>query len=218
MRFNIKYLVAVVIAAIFCVNSNAQSLKSVLDAVKNGVSQTSSAHSGSSSVAKSLSSSKAKVSPSKLVATWTYKEPVIDFESGSLLGKISGNVAGNKLEEEIANYLSEAGIKAGDFQITFKNDSTFVSTLKGKTATGMYAISGSTIMFRHTKTSTQKISAAIKVGSTLQITFKADKLLAFIQEISSAAASEDSTLKTIATISKSYKGMNIDMSFTKAKK
>lgn len=218
MKSIVKSFAVILFTALFSVSASAQTVKSVLDAVKNGLSQTGqSANSNKSKLANNLSSSK-KVSVKSIIATWIYKKPVIDFESGSLLGKVSGSVAGNKLEDEIANYLSEAGIKAGDFKITFKSDSTFTSTLKGKTATGTFTISGSTITFRHTKTSAQKISAAIKVGSTLQITFKADKLLTFIQQISSARASEDSTLKAIATLSKSYKGMNIGMSFTKDKK
>lgn len=218
MKSIVKSFAVILFTALFSVSASAQTVKSVLDAVKNGLSQTGpSANSNKSKLASNLSNSK-KVSIKSIISTWTYKEPVIDFESGSLLGKVSGSVAGNKLEDEIANYLSQAGIKAGDFKITFKSDSTFISTLKGKSATGTYTISGTTITFQHTKTSAQKISAAIKVGSTLQITFKADKLLTFIQQISSAAASEDSTLKAIATLSRSYKGMNIGMSFTKSKK
>lgn len=218
MKSIVKYLVLGIFAVIITSSASAQTVKSVLDAVKSGLSQSgTSSNSTSSSLTKNLSSSK-KVSAKSLVATWTYKEPVIDFESGSLVGKISGTVAGNKLEDEIADKLAEFGIKSGDFKITFNSDSTFTSTIKGKTATGVYTISGSTISFSRSTASAQKVNATIKVGSTLQITFKADKLLTFIQQISSAAGNADSTLKTIATLTKSYKGMNIGMSFSKSKK
>lgn len=218
MKSIVKYLAVGLCATVIVSSASAQTMKSVLSSVKSGLSKVSqSNNSCSSSLARSVSSSK-KVSIKSLVATWSYKEPAIDFESGSLVGKISGTVAGNKLEDEIASKLSEAGFKAGDFKITFNSDSTFTSTLKGKTATGRYTLSGSTITFSRSATSAQKVSAAIKVSSsTMQITFKADKLLSFIQEVSNAAGSTNSTLKAISTLSKSYKGMNVGLSFTKSK-
>lgn len=219
MKTVVKIAVVCFVAILaYTPTARAQSVGSILSSIKNGVSSSSKSDAGSvKSTLTGIIGTK-KVSASSLIGTWSYKEPAIAFESANMASKVGGSVISNKIESELQDYLSKAGITPGQLKITFNADSTFTSTLKGRTVKGKYSLNGATITFRRAGNSAQAITANVKVGSTLQITFKTDKLLAAIQQLSAAAGTANSTLKTIATLSKSYSGMQVGMMFSKSKK
>lgn len=110
---------------------------------------------------------------------------------------------------------TKAGIKKGKFSVTFAKDGTFTSVVNNRTMKGVYTLNGSSIVFARTSTAKLKITANVKLGTTLQITFKADKLLQFVQQFGSVAGSSSTTLSTISTLAKNYSGMQVGMHYTR---
>ncbi len=204
--------VAMLTAAIALAQTvSAQSVKSVLSDVVSKVTQNSSALSSAADVLIGTS----KVTAKDIAGTWKYSQPAVAFESEGAVTKVGGAVAASKLEEKMSTYLAKVGISKGKFTIVFNADGTFTSTVNGKSVKGKYSINGSTITFTKSNNSKIKINANVKKGTTLQITFKADKLLQFAQQFGSVAGKYSSTLSTVTQLAKNYNGMQLGMRFTK---
>lgn len=155
-----------------------------------------------------------KVSSSSIVGTWVYAKPAVAFESSNLLSKAGGAVAATTIQNKMANALTKYGIKGGISSFTFNSDGTFSALLNKKTVKGKYTLSGSTVSFT-TMAGTKLGTANVSIKSNaLQMTFKADKLLTFIQGASALSAAS-STLSTISALSKNYSGMQLGLQFTK---
>lgn len=195
---------------------NAQDLKDILSGIMSSATSSKTATSAKDAL-ESLIGTKT-VSQNQLTGTWNYTRPAIAFETTDLLNKIGGSVVSTKIENKIATILSKYGIKAGILTFTFQEDNTFTSKLNQKTLTGTYKLNKANITF--TYTNKRSISANIKQsGSSLQLTFTADKLLAFLKEVNSELAKETSneTLSTISSLLNAYKGMQLGLQFNKAK-
>lgn len=209
----LKTIVASLAMLMMATAASAQ-LQNVLSKAKDALSK---AAGSNSSVAAALDNviGTSAVSADKLVGTWKYSQPAVAFESENTLSKIGGTAASAKIENNLQTYFTKFGITKGACSITFAKDGTFSMLVKGKTVKGVYTVSGSTITFAKSATAKTKISANVKLGTTLQITFKADKLLAFIQQFGSMAGAASSTLNTISALAKNYSGMQVGMRFTK---
>ena len=151
-------------------------------------------------------------SASSIVGTWVYTEPSVQFESENLLAKAGGAVASNTVVNKINPYYQAIGITPGAFAITFNSDNTCSYTMRGQTYNGTYQFDPST----HQITIQGQILTFPKAYVTVSanqmaMTFDASKLLTLAQGL--ASASQNSTLSTISSLSKSFSGMKTGFMF-----
>ena len=150
------------------------------------------------------------VTSTSLVGTWAYSQPAVAFESQNLLGKAGGAVTANVLEKKLGNTLTTYGFKPGNSALTFNADSTFSMRIKGRTVTGRYSVSKSTLTLR-SRLGTANVAIA---SNQLQLTFTANKLLTFVKQVA-ALSTTSITLNTISQLAGNYSGMQLGLQFKK---
>lgn len=190
-RFLLTGLILTVSTAV-----SAQDWKSVLGGVVNKVEET------VSKVNESVS----------IVGTWKYTAPDCKFQSDDLLSKAGGEVAAKKVEEQMSNYLSKLGFNENTVYV-FNADSTYASTVAGRTVNGTYSYN------KDTKEVTLKTKIGLKMtaqvytsllnGGSMSLLFKADKLMSLAQTVTGAVAgkSSNATITTLNTVLSQYDGL-----------
>ena len=175
---------------------SAQDWKSVLSGVVNKVEET------VSKVNESVS----------IVGTWKYTAPDCKFQSDDLLSKAGGEVAAKKVEEQMSNYLSKLGFNENTVYV-FNADSTYTSTVAGRTVSGTYSYNKDTNeMTLKTKIGlkmTAQVSTSLLNGGSMSLLFKADKLMSLAQTVTGAVAgkSSNATITTLNTVLSQYDGL-----------
>lgn len=199
----------VVVAAIFFAEqtASAQSLKDILGKVKD--------NSTVSDIVEKVTG--IDISKGDIKGTWSYTGSAVKLESEDLMKSAAAGVAATQIEKKLDEYLAKAGLKTGTFSFTFNEDNTFTTTVKGKNFNGTYTFSEEedSINLKYGKNlgSTGITATAQLNGSTLELLFKADKLLDLIGKLT--AASSNATLKTISTLAGQYDGMKIGLELQK---
>lgn len=169
---------------------------------------------GNSAVASLIGTT--KVSESTLAGSWKYAEPAIAFESSDLLKSTGAKLVSGKLGEQIEGVLTKYNISPDDLTFTFNKDKSYTCVAKGRTTKGYYELKDATITL-YSNLKVKRLSANVKVsGETLQVTFKADKLLSFISTIGSSVKSSPA-ISTLSKLAGSYDGMQIGISLKKIK-
>lgn len=192
---------------VVCSVVKAQDWKSVLGGIANKVEQT------VSKVNENIS----------IVGTWEYVGPDCKFESDNLLTQAGGEIAAKKVEEQMSNYLSKLGFEEKT-TFVFNSDSTYTSTVNGKSVNGTYSYNKST------KGLTLKTKLGIKFNAQVSnsilngvdkmgLLFKADKLMSLAQTVTGAAAgySSNSALSTVNTVLSEYDGLMLGFEMKKKK-
>ena len=192
----------------FSAHVSAQSLGDVLGSVLGNNSQASDLASGLTSV---FSSNK-QATAEKMVGTWTYTEPAIVFTSDNILAKAASKIAANKVESKLQEQLSKYGIKPGAFSMTFNEDGTFTETLKGKTSKGTWQVKDSKLILSIVGVKALTITTQID-GKDMQFVTDATKLLNLFKTL--GAKSSNTSIKTVATLMKSVKGMQAGITLRK---
>lgn len=149
-----------------------------------------------------------------VVGTWTYNEPAVAFESESLLTNAGGAVVATSVEQKMATQLKRVGFTSGKASITFKADNTYTCTAAGKTVSGTYEVKKNTIVLKAQGITAATANAKL-TGSQLQMSFQTNALLKGINALSSVAGNYSSSLKTLSSVAKNVKGMQMGMRFTK---
>ena len=199
----------VVVAAIFFAGqtASAQSLKDILGKVKD--------NSTVSDIVEKVTG--IDISKGDIKGTWSYTGSAVKLESEDLMKSAAAGVAATQVEKKLDEYLAKAGLQGGAFSFTFNEDNTFTTTVKGKNFNGTYTFSEEedSIYLKYGKNlgSTGITATAQLNGSTLELLFKADKLLDLIGKLT--AASSNATLKTISTLAGQYDGMKIGLEMQK---
>lgn len=190
-RFLLTGLILTVSTAV-----SAQDWKSVLGGVVNKVEKT------VSKVNESVS----------MVGTWKYNAPDCKFESDDLLSKAGGEVAAKKVEEQMSNYLSKLGFNENTVYV-FNADSTYTSTVAGRTVNGTYSYNKDTkevtLKTKIGLKMTAQISTSVLNGGKMSLLFKADKLMSLAQAVTGAVAgkSSNATVSTLNTVLSQYNGL-----------
>ena len=206
MKKNLWKVAALSVMMMFSAQSQAQSLGDVLNAI--GSQQGSSVAQGLTSV---FSNDK-QATAEKLIGTWNYTEPAIVFTSDNILAKAASKIAANKVESKLQEQLSKYGIKPGSFTMTFNEDGTFTETLKGKTTKGTWQVKDSKLILSVVGIQAFSITTQID-GKDLQFVTDATKLLNLFKTI--GAKSSNSSIKTVASLMKSVKGMQAGITMRK---
>ena len=207
MRTSFKAIIIAAGLMLIGANADAQSLKDILNKAAN-----------SSTVTEIIEGvTGVKLSKGDIKGTWSYTGSAVKLESSDLIKSATASVAATQVEKKLDEYLGKIGLKNGAFSFTFKDDNTFTTTVKGKSFNGTYTLSedGTTLNLKYGKTlaSTGITATASISSSTLELLFKADKLLDLIGNLT--ANSNNATLKTIGTLAGSYEGMKIGLELQK---
>lgn len=207
MKKNVLKLTALALMAMCQMQVSAQSLGDVLNGVLSS--------SQSGDIAQGLTSvfSKDKqATANNIIGTWSYSEPAIVFTSDNILTKAAAKIAANKVEKKLQEQLSKYGIQAGTFTMTFKEDGTFTETLKGKTTQGKWAVKDSKLQLTILGVKTLSVTTQID-GKDMQFVTDATKLLNLFKTL--GAKSNNSNIKTVASLMKSVNGMQAGITLRK---
>ena len=146
--------------------------------------------------------------------TWTYTGSALAFESDNLLQQAGGAVAASAVEKKLDDFLQRIGIQSGQMSFTFAADSTFQTTIKGKTMKGTYPYDQST------KKAQLKFSKLLNINTTVNCTsqqmellFPSDRLLDLLTFL--ASKSNNATLQSIGSLAESYDGMMLGFTLEK---
>ena len=214
MKRNLLRMTVTVVAMTLAVNVNAQfDLKNVLGNVLESTSN--SANKSGDNVISNLTSvfsSDKQAKENNIIGTWVYSEPAIVFSSDNLLAKAAAKIASNKVEKKLQGYLTQYGIAPGSFSMTFNEDGTFTETLKGKTINGTWKIEDSKLKLTIAKLKTVAITTQID-GKDMQFVTDATKLLNMFKTF--GAQSNNSSIKTVASLMKSVNGMQAGITLRK---
>lgn len=193
----------------------APSGQDILGKVLNGVA----AKAGQGSVLGDIISTFGKgitTSQSSLVGTWNYAKPCVQFESESLLSKAGGSMMSNKVESTLETYYQKVGIKAGACKFVFNKDNTLQYSFGGKTYNGKYAFNADTKQVTITTQHGANVTAYVSIaGSSMGLTFDANKLLTLVQGASTKLSSQNSTIATISKLAGNFNGMKLGFEFTR---
>lgn len=154
-----------------------------------------------------------KVTEQTLVGTWKYSSPGCAFTSQNVLAQAGGEVAAQKIENQLASSYSSLGINSSNTYFTFNQDKTFSGKLAGRSVSGTYVldVNNGQIQLR---TLLLSMNGYVMLNTTgMSLLFESSKLLAVLQAV--GAASGNATLSTIGELSKNYDGVRIGFDLTR---
>ena len=187
MKKNILFIAWVALFSLFASNSQAQSLKDLLN--KDNISKVVNAITGTPETI-------------DMTGTWTYSGSAVEFESATM--------AENKLNEQ----LSKVGIKEGQMSFTFNADSTFTSTVGKKKLNGTYSYNASTKQVDLKYLKLLNLHAKVNCTSnSMDLLFNSDKLLKLMTFLGSKTNS--TALKTVSSLAENYDGMMLGFGLKK---
>lgn len=191
MKKNQLWLAMVAALLLVPACSQAQSLKDLFN--KEGISK----------VVNAVTGHKESVN---MVGTWNYTRSAIEFESENLLKKAGGALAASAAETKMDEQLSKLGIKPGAMSFTFKEDSTFVSTVGKRSLSGTYSYDAAAGKVNLKYLKLLNMPAKLNYNThELELLFDADKLLKLITFLGSK--SNSAALKTVSSLAQGYDGM-----------
>lgn len=165
----LKLSIVFCLCAMMSGNANAQNWKSIL-----------------SGVASAVTGNKSTASASSIVGTWKYSGPDCKFQSDNLLAKAGGEVASTKVEDKMNGIMSKLGFNENSVFV-FNEDSTYTSTVAGKTVKGTYSYDSANNEI-HLKTKvglkfTATVSQSLLSSNKMSLLFKADKMMSLVQSL-----------------------------------
>lgn len=186
-------------AAFFCMSATsiqAQSIKDILSGVISNVV-----------------GDKA-TTESSFKGTWKYNAPACEFESDNLLAKVGGTAAAEKIEKRVAPLLKSVGVNG--IVYTFDGKGNYTSKIKKRVTEGTYKFDSKAKTITFTPTIGMAYTAHVAVqGSTMTLTFEADKLMTTLKTISNATSKLSTTAALINTLMNSYSGMRVGFELKK---
>lgn len=159
------------------------------------------------------------VTESSIVGKWTYLQPACEFKSDNLLAKAGGIAASTKVESELQGVCSKLGIDSGNTSFEFKEDGTYIQTIKGKETKGTYTFdkTNMTVVMKGVLgfSTTAYVSFS---NNQMTLAYEADKVWDIAKQVASIASKfMDSTLLTIFnSVSDNYEGMRLGFDLQKA--
>ena len=179
----------------------AQTVKEVVDSVKSGV-KSGSIKSAYESVKDAFAVKAA--SAEMLVGTWTYLEPTVLVTSGRLLTKAVGNVSASSLEKLLAEYFEIAYVRPDNTTLTFREDGTFIRSLSGRKAKGVWMTHGEKLLLGVKNVQTASATTHL-VNDTLTMVVEAKKIMDALQSF--GTLKDNTTTKALSKLSKTLSGI-----------
>lgn len=183
------------------VSAQAQTVKEVVDSVKSGV-KSGSIKSAYESVKDAFAVKAA--SAEMLVGTWTYLEPTVLVTSGRLLTKAVGNVSASSLEKLLTEYFEKANVRPDNTTFTFREDGTFIRSLSGRKAKGVWMTHGEKLLLGVKNVQTASATTHL-VNDTLTMVVEAKKIMDALQSF--GTLKDNTTTKALSKLSKTLSGI-----------
>lgn len=145
--------------------------------------------------------------------TWKYSKPGCAFTSENLLAKAGGEIAANKIEEQLEGYYKKAGLSNSNTYFKFNTDGSFESKIDGKSWKGTYTFDEKTHAITMKGLLLSVSGYATQTTNGVSLLFESKKLLTLVQTLT--ALSGNSTLGTIGNITKNYDGVRVGFEMSK---
>ena len=199
--------------------NSAATVAGVLGAILGGNSSSNSSNSGSSSAGSIINGILNNVIGSStfkqadLCHTWKYSKPGCAFTSENLLAKAGGEIAANKIENQLEGYYKKFGFSSSNTYFTFNTDGTFSAKIDGKAWNGNYTFDEKTHAIQMKGLLLSASGYATKTTNGISLLFDQKKLLNLIKALSAFKGS--STLSAVGSIANNYDGMRVGFEMTK---
>lgn len=199
--------------------NSAATVAGVLGAILGGNSSSNSSNSGSSSAGSIINGILNNVIGSgtfkqaDLCHTWKYSKPGCAFTSENLLAKAGGEIAANKIENQLEEYYKKFGFSSSNTYFTFNTDGTFSAKIDGKAWNGNYTFDEKTHAIQMKGLLLSASGYATKTTNGISLLFDQKKLLNLIKALSAFKGS--STLSAVGSIANNYDGMRVGFEMTK---
>lgn len=190
----------------------------VLGGLLGGGTTTGSSSTGSSIISGILNNviGSATFSQADLCAhTWKYSKPGCAFTSENLLAKAGGEIAANKIEEDLSKYYSKFGFSNSNTYFTFKTDGTFAAKIDGKSWNGTYTFDEKTHAIQLKGLLLSASGFATRTANGISLLFEQKKLLTLIKTLSKLNLTGSTTMSAVSSIVDNYDGVRIGFEMTK---
>lgn len=195
----------------------------VLGGLLGGGTTTGSSSTGSSSTGSSIINGilnkvigSATFSQADLCAhTWKYCKPGCAFTSENLLAKAGGEIAANKIEEDLSKYYSKFGFSKSNTYFTFKTDGTFAAKIDGKSWNGTYTFDEKTHAIQLKGLLLSASGFATRTANGISLLFEQKKLLTLVKTLSKLNLTGSTTMSAVSSIVDNYDGVRIGFEMTK---
>ena len=190
----------------------------VLGGLLGGGTTTGSSSTGSSIISGFLNNviGSATFSQADLCAhTWKYSKPGCAFTSENLLAKAGGEIAANKIEEDLSKYYNKFGFSQSNTYFTFKTDGTFAAKIDGKSWNGTYTFDEKTHAIQLKGLLLSASGFATRTTNGISLLFEQKKLLTLVKTLSKLNLTGSTTMSAVSSIVDNYDGVRVGFEMTK---
>lgn len=190
----------------------------VLGGLLGGGTTTGSSSTGSSSINGILNNviGSATFSQADLCAhTWKYSKPGCAFTSENLLAKAGGEIAANKIEEDLSKYYNKFGFSQSNTYFAFKTDGTFAAKIDGKSWNGTYTFDEKTHAIQLKGLLLSASGFATRTTNGISLLFEQKKLLTLVKTLSKLNLTGSTTMSAVSSIVDNYDGVRVGFEMTK---
>ena len=190
----------------------------VLGGLLGGGTTTGSSSTGSSIISGFLNNviGSATFSQADLCAhTWKYSKPGCAFTSENLLAKAGGEIAANKIEEDLSKYYNKFGFSQSNTYFTFKTDGTFAAKIDGKAWNGTYTFDEKTHAIQLKGLLLSASGFATRTTNGISLLFEQKKLLTLVKTLSKLNLTGSTTMSAVSSIVDNYDGVRVGFEMTK---
>ncbi len=147
--------------------------------------------------------------------TWKYSKPGCAFTSENLLAKAGGEIAANKIEEDLSKYYNKFGFSKSNTYFTFKTDGTFAAKIDGKSWNGTYTFDEKTHAIQLKGLLLSASGFATRTTNGISLLFEQKKLLTLIKTLSKLNLTGSTTMSAVSSIVDNYDGVRVGFEMTK---
>ena len=147
--------------------------------------------------------------------TWKYSKPGCAFTSENLLAKAGGEIAANKIEEDLSKYYSKFGFSKSNTYFTFKTDGTFAAKIDGKSWNGTYTFDEKTHAIQLKGLLLSASGFATRTTNGISLLFEQKKLLTLVKTLSKLNLTGSTTMSAVSSIVDNYDGVRVGFEMTK---
>ena len=147
--------------------------------------------------------------------TWKYSKPGCAFTSENLLAKAGGEIAANKIEEDLSKYYNKFGFSQSNTYFTFKTDGTFAAKIDGKAWNGTYTFDDKTHAIQLKGLLLSASGFATRTTNGISLLFEQKKLLTLIKTLSKLNLTGSTTMSAVSSIVDNYDGVRVGFEMTK---
>ena len=147
--------------------------------------------------------------------TWKYSKPGCAFTSENLLAKAGGEIAANKIEEDLSKYYNKFGFSNSNTYFAFKTDGTFAAKIDGKSWNGTYTFDEKTHAIQLKGLLLSASGFATRTTNGISLLFEQKKLLTLVKTLSKLNLTGSTTMSAVSSIVDNYDGVRIGFEMTK---